>query len=473
MYNYNQLYINGSWQRSQSDATIDVLNPANAQLCAKTPSANNADVDAAIAAAKNAFPTWSATTSEERHRFIIAIADEMENRVDELTNAITITMGCPRHLSLDIQVKGAIEAFRRYADMTTYVEESKSLHGVMQFNAAVGVCVLINPWNYPLSQLVGKLGPALATGCTVVVKPAEQTPVQDLILAEIMHKAGLPDGVFNVVTGFGYQIGEHLCSHPDVDMVSFTGSTGAGIKVAQAASSTVKRVCQELGGKSPYIITEDADLAAAVRYGVEDVMINSGQTCCALTRMLVPNSLYQQAIEIAKSVAEENIVGDPQNENTTMGPLSSALQQKRVLEYINTGIKEGAELVTGGTELSTELQQGAYVMPTIFAYVTNDMTIAREEIFGPVLCIIPYTDEQEAIQIANDTVFGLSSGVFAKDKTSALKIARKIRAGQSYVQGTYFTSHAPFGGFKQSGNGREWGREGLREFVEVQSIIIE
>lgn len=473
MYNYNKLYINGSWQNSQSDASIDVLNPADAKLCAQTPRANIADVDTAVASAKKAFPMWSATSSEERSQFIIAIANEMENRIEELTDAITITMGCPKHLSLAIQVKGSIEAFRRFADMTTYIEESDTQHGVMQFNSAVGVCVLINPWNYPLSQLVGKLGPALATGCTVVAKPAEQTPLQDLILAEIMDKVGLPAGVFNVVTGFGYEIGEHLCSHPDVDMVSFTGSTGAGIKVAQAASTTVKRVCQELGGKSPFIITQDADLEAAVRYGVEDVMINSGQTCCALTRMLVPQSLYQQAIQIAKLVAEENIVGDPQNENSTMGPLSSALQQQRVLEYINIGINEGAELVTGGTELPTELQQGAYVMPTIFANVTNDMTIAREEIFGPVLCMIPYSDEQEAIQIANDTVFGLSSGVFAKDKTSALKIARQIRAGQSYVQGTYFTSHAPFGGFKQSGNGREWGKEGMREFVEVQSIIVE
>lgn len=473
MYKNNQFYINGKWQTPKSDEIITVINPANLQPCAQTASANHADVDAAIAAAKHAFSSWSATSAAQRSNFIIAIADEMENRLDDLTDAISISMGCPRHLSLDIQVQGAIEAFRRYADMTAYVDKTDSANGVMQCHAPVGVCVLINPWNYPLSQLVGKLGPALATGCTVVAKPAEQTPLQDLILAEIVDKVGLPAGVFNVVTGYGYQIGEHLCSHPDVDMVSFTGSTGAGIKVAQAASSTVKRVCQELGGKSPFIITQDADLAAAVRYGVEDVMINSGQTCCALTRMLVPNALYQQAIAIAKSVAEENVVGDPQEPNVTMGPLSSALQQQRVLDYINIGINEGAELVTGGTELPAHLQQGAYVMPTIFANVTNDMTIAREEIFGPVLCMIPYSEEQEAIEIANDTVFGLSSSVFAKDKNSALQIARKIRAGQCYVQGTYFNSHAPFGGFKQSGNGREWGIEGLREFVEVQSIIIE
>lgn len=472
MYKYNQFYINGDWQSPSTNDTIDVINPANSALCAQTPSANIEDVDKAIAAAKNAFVSWSATTSAERSQLIIAIADEMQHRKEDLTSAISTSMGCPRHLALDIQVQGAIDAFRHYAQMTDYVEQSSTDNGVMQFKSAVGVCVLINPWNYPLSQLVGKIGPALATGCTIVAKPAEQTPLQDLILAEIFDKVGVPAGVFNVVTGFGFKIGQHLCSHPDVDMVSFTGSTAAGIKVAQAASTTVKRVCQELGGKSPFIITEDADLAAAVRYGVEDVMINSGQTCCALTRMLVPQNLYQQAVVIAKAVAEENVVGDPQDQNVTMGPLSSSLQQKRVLDYINLGIKEGAELVTGGTQLPTELQQGAYVMPTIFANVTNDMTIAQEEIFGPVLCMIPYSDEQEAIKIANDTVFGLSSGVFAKDSSTALQIARKIRAGQSYIQGTYFNSHAPFGGFKQSGNGREWGIEGLREFIEVQSIII-
>ncbi|TWX64866.1 aldehyde dehydrogenase family protein [Colwellia demingiae] len=472
MYTYKKFYIDGDWQLPSTEDTIDVINPANSELCAKTPSATIEDVDKAIAAAKKAFSQWTATTPAERSQLIVAIADEMQNRVDDFTNAISTSMGCPKHLALDIQVQGAIDAFRGYADMTSYVDESTTEHGVMQCNSAVGVCVLINPWNYPLSQLVGKIGPALATGCTIVAKPAEQTPLQDLILAEIFDKVGVPAGVFNVITGYGFKIGEHLCSHPDVDMVSFTGYTGAGIKVAQAASTTVKRVCQELGGKSPFIITEGADLAAAVRYGVEDVMINSGQTCCALTRMLVPESLYQQAIVIAKAVAEENVVGDPQDENVTMGPLSSSLQQKRVLDYINIGIKEGAELVTGGLEIPARLQQGAYVMPTIFTNVTNDMTIAQEEIFGPVLCMIPYSDEQEAIKIANDTVFGLSSGVFAKDANAAIQIARKIRAGQSYIQGTYFNSHAPFGGFKQSGNGREWGVEGLREFIEVQSLII-
>ncbi|WP_462157421.1 aldehyde dehydrogenase family protein [Pseudoalteromonas sp. GB56] len=473
MYRYNQFYIDGTWQAPSCAETIDVLNPANGELCAQTASAQHADVDAAISAAKNAFVTWSRTTATQRSQFINAIADEMQARIDELTDAISTTMGCPRHLSLDIQVQGSIDAFRQFADMTSYLDESHTENGIMQINAPVGVCVLINPWNYPLSQLVGKLGPALATGCTVVLKPAEQTPLQDLILADIADKVGLPAGVMNVITGVGHNIGEHLCSHPDVDMVSFTGSTGAGIKVAQAASTTVKRVCQELGGKSPYIITEDADLEAAVRYGVEDVMINSGQTCCALTRMLVPQSKYDDAVAIAKAVALENVVGDPRSDEVTMGPLSSHLQQQRVREYIQAGIDEGATLVTGGLDVPEHLQQGAYVLPTIFADVRNDMKIAREEIFGPVLCMIPYQDEQQAIRIANDTVFGLSSGVYAKDHASAIAIARQIRAGQCYIQGSYFNTNAPFGGFKQSGNGREWGREGLREFVEVQTFVIE
>ena len=471
MTTYSTLFINGQWQTSNSKDTIEVRNPATNEVCATTPAANELDVEQAIAAAKSAFTDWSSTSSAYRAQLIHAVADEMQNRIEDLTDAITMTMGCPKHLSLEIQVQGSIDALRSFAELTDYVEQVEENQGVLQYNVAVGVCVLINPWNYPLSQLVGKIGPALATGCTIVAKPAEQTPLQDLIMAEIFETVGLPKGVFNVITGYGRDIGGHLCSHPDVDMVSFTGSTLAGVKVAEAAAPTVKRVCQELGGKSPYIITECADLEAAVRYGVEDVMLNSGQTCSALTRMLVPQSVYQKAIDIAKLIAEENQVGNPLDDASTMGPLSSKLQQQRVLEYIKVGLEEGATLVTGGLDVPKHLAQGAYVMPTIFANVHSQMRIAQEEIFGPVLCMIPYSSEEEAIKIANDTVYGLSSGVYAKDQKTALKLARQIRAGQCYIQGTYFNTHAAFGGFKQSGNGREWGIEGLREFVEVQSII--
>jgi aldehyde dehydrogenase (NAD+) len=473
MQSFSQLFVNGQWVNSNSKKTIKVINPANSQICAITPAANGDDVNLAIEAAKSAFNSWSNTTAEQRCKFILAIADEMQNRFEDLVIAISDTMGCPRELTKDIQVQGAIDAFRAYADMTSFVESCTEEHGVLQFKTPIGVCVLINPWNYPLSQLVGKLGPALATGCTVIVKPAEQTPLQDIILAEVVEKVGLPAGVFNLITGYGHEIGNKLCSHSDVDMVSFTGSTAAGVKVAQSAAPTVKRVCQELGGKSPLIITDDADLEAAVRFGVEDVMLNSGQTCCALTRMLVPASKYQQAVEIAKQVAEENVVGNPLNEDSTMGPLSSKLQQERVLSYIQSGIDEGANLVAGGISLPKELLNGAYVMPTVFSNVTNDMKIAQEEIFGPVITMIAYDDIHQAIDIANDTVFGLSSAVFAKNSEQAIKIARKIRAGQCYIQGSYFNTNAPFGGFKQSGNGREWGEEGLREFIEIQSVITE
>ena len=290
-------------------------------------------------------------------------------------------------------------------------------------------------------------------------------------MAEIFEAVSLPAGVFNLVSGSGSVLGPVLSSHPQVDMVSFTGSTYAGIKVAEAAAPTVKRVCQELGGKSPYIITEDADLEAAVRYGVEDVMLNTGQTCNALTRMFVPRSRYEKAVSIAKKIAEENIVGDPDDDRVSMGPMASASQKQTVLNYIKTGVAEGARLVTGGIDMPPGLHVGAYVNPTIFADVTNEMVIAREEIFGPVLCMIVYYDIEGAIEMANDTVYGLASGVFAKNKASALKIARRIRAGQCYIQGSYFNLEAPFGGFKQSGNGREWGDQAMHEYFEIKAII--
>lgn len=290
-------------------------------------------------------------------------------------------------------------------------------------------------------------------------------------MAEIFEAVGLPAGVFNVISGSGSGIGPIMSSHPLVDMVSFTGSTVAGIKVAEAAAPTVKRVCQELGGKSPYIITEDADLEAAVRYGVEDVMLNSGQTCNALTRMFLPRGRYEEAVIIARHVAEENIVGDPNDRNVTMGPMASTSQKDTVLKYIKQGIAEGARLVTGGMEMPLGMHSGAYVQPTIFADVSNDMTIAREEIFGPVLCMIAYDDIEAAIEMANDTVYGLASAVYAADKAAALKIARRIRAGQCYIQGSYFNLEAPFGGFKQSGNGREWGDQAMHEYIEIKAVI--
>ncbi|GGF76566.1 aldehyde dehydrogenase family protein [Alteromonas lipolytica] len=472
MKDYPQLYINGQWVNSASDDRIEVINPANGELYATVPAANHSDIDAAVAAAKAAFDSFSTTSADYRRGLIHAIADGMEARKDELIEAIVNTMGCPIALTDEIQVQGSIDAFRSFASLAGEMDHSETFDNYITVKEAVGVCVLINPWNYPLSQLAGKLGPALAAGCTTVLKPAEQTPLQDLILADIIHNAGVPAGVVNVLTAVGSDIGDYLCSHPQVDMVSFTGSTLAGIKVAQAAAPSVKRVCQELGGKSPYIIAPGADLAAAVRYGVEDVMINSGQTCCALTRMLVPAESLKEAEQIAASVAAEWQPGNPLAPETMLGPVSSHKQQQRINSFIRQGIDEGAKLVCGGQLTDPALANGAYVPPTIFSNVSNDMTIAKEEIFGPVLCILPYETLEQAIQIANDTPYGLSSGVYAKDAEEARQIARRIRAGQCYIQGALFNTDAPFGGYKQSGNGREWGVIGLHEYTETKALII-
>ncbi len=467
----NQLFINGQWVDASTNKTLEIANPATEETVLAMACANEADVDKAVAAAKAAFPNWSQTPSSERKAFLLAIADQMEARVEDLNDAHTLSMGIPRHMAYDWQVAAPIEAVRFYAELCHTVDDVREIEGAAVLKEPVGVCSLINPWNYPLLQMIGKVAPALAAGCTIICKPAEQTPQSDLIMAEIFDKVGLPAGVFNLITGIGSEIGHRLSSHPDVDMVSFTGSTASGIKVAQAAAPTVKRVCQELGGKSPFIITEDADLEAAVRYGTENVILMGGQTCDALTRMFVPRSRYDEAVAIAKQVAEEQIVGDPMDATSTMGPLASMIHRERVLKYIHIGIDEGARLVTGGPERPAGLTKGAYVKPTIFAGVTKDMTIVKEEIFGPVLCILAYDDLNDAIIDANDTEFGLSSAVWAKNQAEAMKIARQMRAGQCYVQGGSYTLHAPFGGYKRSGNGREWGEAGLEEYLETKAII--
>ncbi|MEW6983807.1 aldehyde dehydrogenase family protein [Colwelliaceae bacterium 6471] len=468
MENLNKLFINGQWLTSSSDDVLDVINPSTEQVIAQVVSANIDDVNAAVSAAKNAFIDWSNTSANKRSEIIKAIALKMEQRKAELVTAISQTMGCPEHIASWLQVEGPIEGMALFAEHTHLTESIEEAGSSLIIKEAVGVCAFINPWNYPLHQFVGKVGAALAAGCTMVVKPSEQTPWQDYIMAEIMAECGLPAGVFNLVPGTGAIVGDALSRHPDVDMVSFTGSTQAGIKVAQAAAPTVKRVTQELGGKSPFIITEDADLAAAVKYGVEDVMLNSGQTCTALTRMLVPQSKYGAAVSLAKSCAESLIVGS--DDNAFLGAMSSKTQQQRVLDYIQIGLDEGAELICGGLESPLAEQKGFYVAPTIFARVNNQMRIAREEIFGPVLCMIPYQYIDDAIAIANDTPYGLSSGVYAKDETSAIAIARKIRAGQCYINGGFFNYLAPFGGYKQSGNGREFGAIGVEEFLETKAI---
>lgn len=468
MKTYDSFYINGQWVKAQSQETFDVIDPASEAVVARVPMGSTADVDAAVAAARGAFASWSTTSAQTRCDLINKVAELMKAREADLVAAVSSAMGCPRHLTPDLQVKGPTFAMANFAERAFLMEQTREAGNSLVIKEPVGVCGFINPWNYPLHQFVGKVAPALAAGCTIVIKPSEQTPLQDLIMAEIMHEAGIPAGVFNLVIGAGPIVGAAISRHPDVDMVSFTGSTRAGKLIAQSAAETVKRVTQELGGKSPYIITADADLEAAVKYGVEDVMINSGQTCTALTRMLVPASRYEEAVAIAKAHTESLVVGA--GDDAFVGPMSSARQLDVVQSYIQKGIAEGARLVTGGPGKPEHLDKGFYARPTIFADVTNDMTIAQEEIFGPVLCMIAYDTIDDAIAIANDTPYGLSSGVYAKDKEAGVAIARKIRAGQCYVNGGAFNYLAPFGGYKQSGNGREFGDEGMHEFIETKAL---
>ncbi|MEH6576542.1 MAG: aldehyde dehydrogenase family protein [Amphritea sp.] len=471
MKTYNKLYIDGQWATPNGSASIDVINPATDQVIGTTPAANASDVDHAVMAARRAFADWSQTSAETRAGYIKAIADKLAERSEEMVQIVTAEMGAPLAFSREVQVEDPIDALLKHADRAAMLDHERVVGNAVAIKEAVGVCVFINPWNYPLHQMIGKVAPALAAGCTMVVKPSEQTPLHAFLLAEVIDEVGLPAGVFNLVNGTGEVVGEPLCTHPEVDMVSFTGSTRAGVRIAQLAAPSVKRVCQELGGKSPFLIAEDANLEAAVQLGVDDVMYNSGQTCTALTRMLVPAERYEEAVEIARQHAESFVVGDPLRAESMIGPMASEAQRQGVLEYIRIGIEEGARLVTGGEERPAGMEVGAYVRPTIFADVNNQMRIAREEIFGPVLCMIPYQDEHEAIAIANDTPYGLSARVWAADTEHARNLARQIRAGQVYVNEGFWNNEAPFGGYKQSGNGRELGDWGVEEFLETKAII--
>ncbi|MCB6183124.1 aldehyde dehydrogenase family protein [Leeia sp. TBRC 13508] len=469
MKRYEKLFINGQWVAAEGTGWTTLINPATEAPVAEVINASQADVDKAVKAARAAFSSWSQTSSAERAEYIRKLQKALEARKEELAIAISQTMGCPIKWARIIQVN-CVAAFAKFADRAAEMDVEKQVNNSLVVREPVGVCAFITPWNYPLYQLIGKVAPALAAGCTMVLKPASITPLQDLIFAECVEEIGLPAGVFNLLTGKGGELGDALVTHPEVDMVSFTGSTGTGARIQRLAADSIKRVCLELGGKSPLIITEDAPLAEAVRSGVRDVMINSGQTCICQTRMLVPRSRYEEAVVLAKQYAEEMPVGAIDDENTDIGPLSSLAQRETVLKYIRAGLEEGAKLVTGGVERPEGFDKGAYVRPTIFRDVHNKMTIAQEEIFGPVIAMIPYDTIEEAIEIANDSKYGLSSGVWAANKEEGLKIARRIRAGQCYVNGGDFNYDAPLGGYKQSGNGREWGDFGIHEFYEIKSI---
>ncbi|AZL69013.1 aldehyde dehydrogenase family protein [Pseudomonas oryziphila] len=469
MREYSRLFIDGRWQQPLGQGMAEVIDPASEAVAGKVPLGNEADVERAVQAARRAFADWSRTPSSVRAGFIRALADQLKARADEMAAVITSELGMPVQWCRPVQVDGPIVGLEQYIALAGLMDEVREVGNSLVYREAVGVCAFINPWNYPLHQLIGKLAPALAAGCTVVVKPSQETPLHAFVLAEMIEAIGLPAGVFNLVSGPGSKVGEALARHPQVDMVSFTGSTGAGVRVSQAAAPSVKRVCLELGGKSPLLIGADADLDAAVRYGVQDVMINSGQTCTALTRMLLPASRYAEALDIAVDEVRGLVMGDPQDPRSFLGPMCSAGQRRTVQDYIRVGQEEGARLLCGG-ETAPGFERGFYVPPTLFADVDNRMRIAQEEIFGPVLCLIPYADEAEAIALANDSPFGLSSAVWAGSRDKALQLARQLRAGQCFVNGGAFNYQAPFGGYKQSGNGREWGEEGLGEFVETKAI---
>jgi acyl-CoA reductase-like NAD-dependent aldehyde dehydrogenase len=466
----DKLYIGGEWVDPSGSDTIEVVNPTTEGVIGTIPQGTPADVDRAVAAAREAFETWGQTTPEERAGYLQAIAEGLGARMEELAALIAHELGMPLKLSHMIQAGLPTMDFGSMPALIEQVAWEEEIGNSQVVREPVGVVGAITPWNYPLHQICAKVAPAMTAGCTIVVKPSEVTPLNAFILAEIMDEVGVPAGVFNLVTGFGPVVGEAIAAHPGVDMVSFTGSTRAGRRVSEVASATVKRVALELGGKSPNVILDDADLQKAVVDGVSKCYLNSGQTCSALTRMLVPREQLPAAEAIAKATAEAWQVGDPFAEGSNLGPLVSDTQRDRVRSYIEKGIAEGAKLVTGGVEPPEGLDKGYFVRPTVFSDVTPDMTIAQEEIFGPVLVIMPYDDEEDAVRIANDTEYGLAGGVWSGDEERAKTVARRIRTGQVEINGGVFNPLAPFGGFKQSGHGRELGRLGVEEFLAVKSL---
>ena len=470
MYEKFGQFIHGKWQKSSSGETYDVINPATEDVIGTIALGTHEDVDAAVAAAQNAFETFSQTTVEERLELLNKITEIIGSRSEDLATAITSEMGAPSGLAKAAQAGTGLFHFATTAGILANFNFEEELGKSLIVKEPVGVVGMITPWNWPINQIACKVAPALAAGCTMVLKPSEVAPLNAIIFAEVMHEAGVPPGVFNLVNGDGPTVGAYLSSHAGIDMMSFTGSTRAGIEVARNAADTVKRVAQELGGKSANIILDDANLEEAVGRDAFGMCMNSGQSCNAGTRMLVPNSKMEEAKAIAKASMEAVAVGDPTSDGTTIGPVVSEMQWNKIQGLIQAGIDEGAELVCGGLGRPDGLEKGYYVRPTLFANVTNDMQIAQEEIFGPVLVLIGYEDDDEAISIANDTVYGLA-GYISGSHDRAVRIARRIRTGNMHVNGAGPDFNAPFGGYKQSGNGREWGTHGLEEFMEVKAIL--
>lgn len=466
-----KFYINGEWVTPSEPKPCDVINPATEEVIGQIMLGNEKDVDKAVAAAKAAFESFSQTTVAERIELLKAIEAAYKERYQEIVETISAEMGAP------IWLCKAAQAAMGPAHLNSVINVLENYHfeerrgNVTLRREPVGVCGFITPWNWPINQIACKVFPALAAGCTMVLKPSEVAPLNAALFAEVLDAAGVPKGVFNLINGDGATVGEAMSRHPDIDMMSFTGSTRAGIQVAKAAADTVKRVAQELGGKSPNIILDDADFEKQVSGGVQSMFVNSGQSCNAPSRMLVPEARHDEAVAIAKRAAEATNVGDPKLKDSTIGPVVSKVQFDKIQTLIQKGIDEGATLVCGGTGLPDGISHGYFVKPTVFANVRNDMAIAREEIFGPVLCMLPYKDDEQAIAIANDTPYGLSAYVSGSDPARVRDVANRLRAGNVHVNGAQLDFGAPFGGYKQSGNGREWGEFGFEEFLEVKAVM--
>jgi acyl-CoA reductase-like NAD-dependent aldehyde dehydrogenase len=466
----DKIYIGGEWVSSAGTGILEVINSTTEQVMGSVPEGTVQDVDAAVAAARSAFASWSETSVHERADWMAKIGEALGARMDEIAALIAQEVGMPLKLSGIIQAGLPTTTFNSMPKLLEEMTWEEQVGNSLIVREPVGVVAAITPWNYPLHQIAAKVAPAMAAGCTVIVKPSQVAPLNAAVLADVIDEVGLPAGVFNLVTGRGSVIGEALALHPDVDAISFTGSTAAGRRVAEAAAGTIKRVALELGGKSPNVILEDADFQKAITDGLAKCFLNTGQTCSALTRMLVPRSRLAEAEQIATAVAQFYKPGDPFADATTMGPLVSEEQLELVRGYIRKGSEEGAKLIAGGAEAPEGLDDGYFVKPTVFSEVTPEMTIAQEEIFGPVLVLMPYDDEDDAVAIANNSVYGLAGGVWSGDAERAKRVARRIRTGQVEINGGAFNPLAPFGGYKQSGYGRELGHFGLEEFLQVKAL---
>jgi len=471
MSNNTKFYIDGAWVDPVTPHLFDVINPATEEVAGQISLGSSADVDHAVVAARRAFCSYSQTSRDERLALLQRIIEGFEARSDELARTMTAEMGSPITFSNEVQTVNALTHFKEMISVLKSYEFERFMGGTLIRREPIGVCGLITPWNWPLNQVTSKLAPAIAAGCTAVLKPSEIAPLSAILFAEILHDAGVPKGVFNLVNGDGPTVGEAISNHPDIDMVSFTGSTRAGILVAKGAATTVKRVVQELGGKSANIVLPDADLEKAITAGVLRCFTNTGQSCQAPTRMLVHRSQRDTAVALAKKAADQVRVGDPLDPKTTMGPLVSKAQFDKVQGLIERGIQQGANLVCGGTGRPGGFNRGYFVRPTVFADVTTDMAIAKEEIFGPVLSMMTYDSEDEAVAIANNTTYGLAGYVQGRDIDRVRRVAERIRAGRIYLNGAAVDRSVPFGGYKQSGNGREHGVFGFEEYLEVKAVL--